>query len=357
MTEARGKPLGAIILMVTLWVSARAGQHQFEANDTITVSRNANAMTPTPQGSRTPADEIWRHAQFPEVNIDRNRFRAAQQRFWTSDNQTKHNVLGVQKMAGAGLVDLPRDVQHDAPMTKQLLAGETERRPAFVAPFGAGPTEYVMPSKRVDVYAYSFWRSGTAPNGLAPGSQYGGSQSGFIATYRLSDNNDAVALLWRAAFVPGDRSQREFAVGARWRPLRKIPLSLSAEHRFRRGGNSSLAVYVAGGKNDVALPAKFKLDGFAQAGILADQKVGWFFDGALHADRPVLKSTAATISIGGGIWAGGQRDAARLDVGPAVQADFRAANMQFRVNADWRFRIAGGARPGNGPALTVSTSF
>ncbi|MCF8497577.1 MAG: hypothetical protein K9G32_03930 [Sphingomonadaceae bacterium] len=47
----------------------------------------------------------------------------------------------------------------------------------------------------------------------------------------------------------------------------------------------------------------------------------------------------------------------RLDVGPSARAWVPAGPARLRIDASWRFRVAGDAQPGNGPAVTLSTSF
>ncbi|WP_397590790.1 hypothetical protein [Sphingorhabdus sp.] len=65
----------------------------------------------------------------------------------------------------------------------------------------------------------------------------------------------------------------------------------------------------------------------------------------------------AQLSAGGGIWGGGQSDIMRLDVAPSARAWVPAGPARLRIDASWRFRVAGDAQPGNGPAVTLSTSF
>ncbi|MBS0285465.1 MAG: hypothetical protein JSS15_13700, partial [Proteobacteria bacterium] len=57
-----------------------------------------------------------------------------------------------------------------------------------------------------------------------------------------------------------------------------------------------------------------------------------------------------------GAWGGAQRGAARLDVGPAAGVAVPAA-MPLRISLEWRQRIAGDARPGSGPALSIGADF
>jgi hypothetical protein len=63
------------------------------------------------------------------------------------------------------------------------------------------------------------------------------------------------------------------------------------------------------------------------------------------------------VRLGPGAWAAAQPGLARVDLGP--QASFRLplAGRNVTVAADWRQRLAGNARPGSGPTLTLATDF
>jgi len=75
-----------------------------------------------------------------------------------------------------------------------------------------------------------------------------------------------------------------------------------------------------------------------------------FVDGALAITRPVYRN----FSFGFGIWGGAQPGLARLDAGPRLTVQVR---RNVKVHADWRQKLAGNARPGSGPALTLSGDF
>ena len=66
--------------------------------------------------------------------------------------------------------------------------------------------------------------------------------------------------------------------------------------------------------------------------------------------RPIYKK----FSAGFGIWGGAQPGLARLDVGPRVTMRVR---NNIKVHFDWRQKVAGNARPGSGPALTLAGDF
>jgi hypothetical protein len=208
-------------------------------------------------------------------------------------------------------------------------------------------------------YGYSFWRlagkGGT--NAAAPGGQYGGSQGGLILGYDLQGPRDkGLALLLRAAATP-DRGGEELALGLRWQRPAKLPLSLNAERRFVIDGRDRWAVYAAGGIDAGPLPAKFTLDAFGQAGWTSGRDGGAFFDAQARVMRPVTTIGGITIKAGAGAWAGGQEDVRRLDVGPALAAQFPLAKTRLDLRLDWRQRVAGDAEPKSGPAITLSTGF
>jgi len=82
-----------------------------------------------------------------------------------------------------------------------------------------------------------------------------------------------------------------------------------------------------------------------------------FFDAQARASREIALLGNKPLKFGGGVWAGGQEGVTRLDIGPTIGTVIQVGEASMRVDADWRFRIAGDAAPASGPALTLSTSF
>lgn len=212
------------------------------------------------------------------------------------------------------------------------------------------------PQSAFNLYTYTFHRSGSRAGGLDGSGQYGGSQSGFVATYSLA-RDEGVAVLVRGAIAHDRLAERELAAGLRLRPFRSLPISITAERRFRHGRRDAFAVYLAGGKSGVALPLGFKAEGFAQAGVVSGKDAGAFFDFAARAERSLTAIDKGPVTAGAGIWGGGQEGIFRIDAGPTIGAEIPLDKSRLRVSADWRFRIAGDAHPASGPALTLSTSF
>lgn len=227
--------------------------------------------------------------------------------------------------------------------------------PALTAPIATQPTAPTFPS-RLSLYAYSYWRWPSAKSTLAAAGQYGGSQSGLIADYRIWDVA-GLDLQLRAAIAPQLRREREIALGLRWQPVKATPLMLIVERRFRNQAPDRFAFTLAANPSPAKLPAGFRLESYGQAGWVNGPDSSWFFDASAQITKPVLHIKSASVALGVGTWTGGQRGAQRIDAGPRVDFSLASDKLSLRLSADWRFRVAGDASPGNGPALTLSSSF
>jgi hypothetical protein len=101
----------------------------------------------------------------------------------------------------------------------------------------------------------------------------------------------------------------------------------------------------------VPLPAGFRLEAYGQAGVVGARSRDLFADASARAARPI----GGGISLGAGVWGAAQPGVARLDFGPS--ATLRLPRLGASLSAEWRFRAAGRAQPGSGPALTLITDF
>lgn len=255
-------------------------------------------------------------------------------------------------------------------MPSQLVLAAIGRQQTAtpIAPLASFPTMLPPPAGAnarkfpFEIYAYSFWRAGSSAPGQIGNGQYGGSQSAVIASYPLRQFKTGgraaqFSLVGRAAIAHDNIAERELAAGLRWRPLQRLPFHLTAERRFRHGRADAFAAYFAGGVSAIPLPLEFKLDSYAQGGFVSGKSGGAFADFNARTDRKFAQAGPASFAAGAGIWGGGQDDIFRVDLGPSLRADIAMGGANFRLTADWRFRIAGKAKPGNGPAVTLSTSF
>jgi hypothetical protein len=203
-------------------------------------------------------------------------------------------------------------------------------------------------------YGWTFLRDGGGPD-LAAGGTLGGAQAGLRATYRL--NRDAARPLSLSARLSSPLSTArgaEAAVGIDWRPSRRWPLHLLAERRQRLGreGRSAFGVTLYGGVSDAPL-GRLRVDAYAQAGIVGARSRDLFADGSARLSLPL----GDRLKVGGGAWAAAQPGVERVDIGPQASLRLPLAGRSVTLAADWRLRVAGGARPGSGPTLTLATDF
>jgi hypothetical protein len=183
-----------------------------------------------------------------------------------------------------------------------------------------------------------------------------------VVRYRLAPDSGyrpTAYLRGTAALVhPHDR---EVAAGLSARPIPRVPLTVAAE--LRVGDiNSTMRVRPAIMAVTELLPRKLPLhllgEAYAQAGYVGGRGATAFIDGQLRIDRGIARIGRAELRAGGGAWGGAQKDASRLDIGPAATLGVSVSDIVFaRVTADWRFRVAGNAVPESGPALTLSAGF
>ncbi len=185
---------------------------------------------------------------------------------------------------------------------------------------------------------------------LATGGQLGASQAGARLVYNFDRR---IALSARLSSEVGRRGG-EAAAGVRIQPLLNIPVWLTAERRQAigrfGGGRSAFALFLEGGLYDRPLPWGFSFDTYLQGGVVGFRSRDLFVDGALTVTRPAFRN----FSLGAGVWGGAQPGLYRVDVGPRLTMRVR---HNVKVHVDWRQRIAGNARPGSGPALTLASDF
>lgn len=227
------------------------------------------------------------------------------------------------------------------------------------APVAHGPIGFPTPPtsdpiKRFRAGIWGIVRGSGAASPLAP--QLGGSQAGVRLTYALDDAR-RFALAGRLSTALGSR-QREAAIGVDWQPT-PLPIHLVAEQRIGiEGARGGPSIGVIAGVGPLPVLAGVRIEAYGQAGGIArDGRVEGYADGAARVARPVAAIGAATIDLGLGAWGGAQRGAARLDVGPTVSAAVPIGGQALRLSVEWRERVAGAARPGSGPVLSIGTDF
>jgi hypothetical protein len=216
------------------------------------------------------------------------------------------------------------------------------------------PTPTAASHRRWSLSAWSFVRRGDSPS-LAAGGLLGGSQSGVRLAWRLNrDPARPLALSARISSPLRRMAGAEAALGVDWRPAGRLPVHLLAERRqaLGREGRSAFGLTFYGGVGDSAL-RPFRIDAYAQAGVVGTRSRDLFGDGSIRLSLPLTRN----LRLGAGAWAAAQPGLSRLDLGPQASLRLPVAGRSVTLAADWRLRAAGNADPGSGPTLTVGTDF
>jgi hypothetical protein len=347
MADVRGRPLGYLALGIATWVAGRIYVNDTDRQN-APFAPTGITYTTTSQHPIAPSALAAKSAQAAATPIlPRSAERFSQLSGFTpalDPWQDGGRPSGLSTPRWVAETDKPLSTGRDTPPTNAYVQSRRAGQPNIKRRWGR------------EIYAYSFWRTSNAANpALAPSAQYGTSQSGLVGTIDpFGHPNRGVALLIRGSITP-DGKQREAALGLRWRPSRRWPVSLSVERRLQSRSPDQFAAYLAGGVDSVDLPGKLIFNAFGQAGYATGG--GGFFDAQARILHPVTKAAPTRLSIGIGGWAGGQRGLTRLDVGPTIGAHVDTRFAKFDIRLDWRLRAAGNAAPKNGLALTVSTGF
>jgi hypothetical protein len=235
-----------------------------------------------------------------------------------------------------------------------LARGDAPARPTGVRPAAAGA--------RWSGDAWLLVRNGTNGPIAAGEPSYGRSQAGAVLRYHLapSSGHRPVAYL-RATRALAGPEESEVAAGLAARPLAGLPLSVAGEVRVSRssaGREVRPAAFAVTELPPAHLPLGLRAEAYAQAGYVGGRFGTAFVDGQARVDAPVARlGRDSEARVGGGVWGGAQKHAARLDVGPSATVSFRLGEALSRVALDYRVRVAGDAEPRSGPALTISAGF
>ncbi|MDO9361674.1 MAG: hypothetical protein Q7T60_02015, partial [Sphingopyxis sp.] len=200
--------------------------------------------------------------------------------------------------------------------------------------------------------------SGTATRGYGAASQLGGSQAGLRLAYGFGEAGRLRAY-GRATVAVQRVEQREIAVGVALAPFAHLPVDVAIEQRVAAGrdGRTSLAAMVTGGVTDIMLPATFRLEAYAQAGIVGARRRDGFADGALVIDHALGADASSPLRLGVVAAAAVQPGASRVDIGPRLTLRLPDLGQGGRIALDWRHRIAGDSSPDSGVALTLAADF
>lgn len=382
--RSRGQPLLVLAVLISGWIGARAvawnllpGSAEVATVSPLApVAPTAALLAPAAMRAAPPAKPRWAPAPAPAHLLP---LPVAMPPRW----QPAPPPPGLLALLPAPAVAAPAPDPASAPppgATPQMVAAGGHQLlwmaaaallplPAEVAGhFAAAPPrpagKTVLPRWSAD--GWLFLRQG-APNPitfprLTTGGSYGASQAGAVLRYRLApaDPHRPALYLRGSGALNGTREQ-DVALGFSARPIAGLAVAAMAEVRATRDGlgtRARPAVAVVTELPPQQLPLRFTAEAYAQAGYVGGRAATAYVDGLIRAERPVATIAGADVNAGGGIWGAKQKGAERLDVGPVASVRLRLGDTaSARLEADWRFRVAGNAHPGSGPALTLSAGF
>ncbi|MDE2340260.1 MAG: hypothetical protein KGL21_04240, partial [Alphaproteobacteria bacterium] len=193
---------------------------------------------------------------------------------------------------------------------------------------------------------------------LSDTGELGGSQAG-VRINLYPGRGDKVGLTARLtgplAQVPG----KEIALGVILHPIAHLPVSAIVEQRFAldSGGRNDAELIFLGGVYDRPVAHGIFANIYSEAGIVGIRARDMFADGSVELEHFMLKINTLSFAAGAGIWGAAQPSVARIDVGPQLVLRSHIGPAGVRLTGGYRVRLAGNARPGSGPALSLGTSF
>jgi hypothetical protein len=214
----------------------------------------------------------------------------------------------------------------------------------------------------MDAWALVRDDGGAQPEAGTLPATYGASQAGAVLRYRLARaSGHKPSAYLRTTSTLGSLNETSAALGLSARPFPAIPVVGAVEGRVVDQGGSRRVQPAALAVTEIpplALPGALRAELYGQAGYVGGKYATPFADGQLRVDRNLLTLGRAEARVGGGAWGGIQEGASRLDAGPGLVVSAPLSPKVFgRLAVDWRFRVAGNAEPGSGPAMTVAAGF
>lgn len=391
----RGQPLLALVLLLGAWVSARAVMWEpnaaleidlsamidgLDTSDPVQavgpVSRPAaqpdmtaglSAMPEMPKSPAFAESEVPylpaapRLQPLTDVHSDHGPFPAPPRQAMPPAHQPQFAPVPFRTTVGHHMLWMAALARVPIPADLTALPVEASANPRLTPVSGlagqAGP-------KRWSVDSWVLWRRGSvaaATGGLLTPS-YGASQAGAVVRYRLAPSSGLrpAAYLRTTAALNGS-SERDAALGLQLRPVAQLPIALYGEARMTAVPGRTYvrpAVFAVTELPPFGLPLGLRGEAYGQAGYVGGRNATGFADGQLRVDGRLTGLGKGDLRLGGGLWGGAQKGASRLDAGPTLTiGQPLGAAGSLRLGADWRFRVAGKAAPGSGPAVTLSAGF
>lgn len=212
---------------------------------------------------------------------------------------------------------------------------------------------------------YAIFRDGGDAR-LAARPVLGGGATGFSLSWTPAPLARRPISLYARSYTPNlgfsqpDAESAVAAVGVSYKPLARANVIVSVERLIALGpfAQEGFAARVgAGGERRVTRLRGVFLTGYGEGGVAGDR-----FDLFAGAQGTVEKRVALPLgfsaSAGVGAWGAvqaGSGTIGRLDLGPTISV--AGGRLPFRLSADYKKRVAGGAAPGDGVSLSIYSQF
>lgn len=370
---AKGHPLVALMAVLAGWTAGRAAEWQAPLPDTqasaapLGIAGRRDVDAPFVVDTRMGPQSSERLAAGPDPRRGLAAFPAGAARCCNGaagPSRALSGMTGPERSLGLAALPL-RPVFAPDPRSDRygVVAAPWQRASGTVAVAPAPASPPARP-RRWSMDAWALFRGnggGALSPGVLPGT-YGASQSGAVTRYRidLSSPYRPTAYL-RTTAALGGTGESTAALGLSARPAPALPVVAAAEARWTRFPGGSVvqpAVFAYTEMPPITLPAGLRAEVYAQGGYVGGRFPTPFADGQVRIDRRAFAIGAMEARVGGGVWGGAQTGVARLDAGPSATVAMPLGRGLFgRVAVDWRFRVAGNARPPSGPAVTLSAGF
>lgn len=377
----RGRPLLALGGIMASWIAIRIVLCQFEAPQA-----GPPGLPPLPEGTKVPPAAFVspvKATASPVAASEALGKRPAHERFVPPPAAipTRHQAFIRAPESAAPAREALVAPSPDAGLSARVAAGHqmlwmaalsrlplppglVAARPRDPAPFYPAGREPVAVGKAWSLDGWVMLRRGgvaALASGSAP-SSYGASQTGAVLRYRLSASNaHRPEAFVRATSALNGMHDRELAAGLSARPFPALPVRAALELRASDqvgGTRVRPAAMVVTELQPFNLPLGARAEFYGQAGYVGGRHASAFADGQLRADVPVVDLGRAQVRAGAGSWAGAQKGASRLDIGPGASVGVPMGKSGgARLNLDWRQRVWGRSEPGSGPVLTLSAGF
>jgi hypothetical protein len=213
--------------------------------------------------------------------------------------------------------------------------------------------------------AYTLLRSGGAATPAAGQPLLGGGQSG--ANFRYEPDPLArrpLDIVGRINIgqngVDYRAASAQAAIGVGWYPFGHTGPGLVGERLVALGtdARNAWSLRLAGGAAQrINAGVPIDLSVYGEAGVVGFRRGDFFAGGQAEAQVPLAGNGRWRFSGGAGAWASAERSGAapaeRLELGPAMRLVRAGDHATLELRADYRLRVAGRARPGSGPAVTL----